>query len=126
MRRSCARRAASCASDPEGEPMSDVVTYELAGDQVAWLTINRPEARNALSQAVRDGLWAGFRRFADDESGPGVGGGGGGGGGGWGGDRRRREGVLRGWGSQGDVRDGADDPTARLPALPAAFGQDRQ
>jgi len=45
--------------------MDDVVTYELA-DQVAWLTINRPEARNALSQAVRDGLWEGFRRFAAD------------------------------------------------------------
>jgi enoyl-CoA hydratase/carnithine racemase len=46
--------------------MSDVVRYELA-DQVAWLTIDRPEARNALSQAVRDGLWAGFRRFAEDD-----------------------------------------------------------
>jgi enoyl-CoA hydratase/carnithine racemase len=45
----------------------DVVTYEVA-EQVAWLTINRPEARNALSKAVRDGLWEGFRRFADDPS----------------------------------------------------------
>jgi len=45
--------------------MDDVVTYELA-DQVAWLTINRPEARNALSAAVREGLWEGFRRFAGD------------------------------------------------------------
>ena len=45
--------------------MDDVVTYELA-DQVAWLTINRPEARNALSAAVREGLWEGLRRFADD------------------------------------------------------------
>src|ERR1700761_1051645 len=44
-----------------------VVTYECS-DQVAWLTIDRPEARNALSKAVRDGLWEGFRRFADDES----------------------------------------------------------
>jgi enoyl-CoA hydratase/carnithine racemase len=43
----------------------DVVTYALA-DQVAWLTINRPDARNALGKAVRDGLWAGFRRFAAD------------------------------------------------------------
>lgn len=41
------------------------VTYEIT-DRVAWLTINRPEARNALSKAVRDGLWDGFRRFADD------------------------------------------------------------
>src|SRR3954451_14028287 len=45
--------------------MDDVVTYELA-DQVAWLTITRPEARNALSAAVRQGLWEGFRRFAAD------------------------------------------------------------
>jgi enoyl-CoA hydratase/carnithine racemase len=43
-----------------------VVTYECQ-DKVAWLTINRPEARNALSKAVRDGLWDGFRRFADDD-----------------------------------------------------------
>jgi len=47
--------------------MSDVVRYEIE-DQVAWLTIDRPEARNALSKAVRDGLWEGFRRFADDDS----------------------------------------------------------
>jgi enoyl-CoA hydratase/carnithine racemase len=46
--------------------VEEVVTYEVA-DRVAWLTINRPEARNALSKAVRDGLWAGFRRFAADE-----------------------------------------------------------
>jgi enoyl-CoA hydratase/carnithine racemase len=36
---------------------------------VAWLTIDRPEARNALSQAVREGLWDGVRRFnADDQA----------------------------------------------------------
>jgi enoyl-CoA hydratase/carnithine racemase len=46
--------------------MNDVVKYEVA-DKVAWLTIDRPEARNALSKAVRDGLWAGFRRFAADD-----------------------------------------------------------
>jgi enoyl-CoA hydratase/carnithine racemase len=45
----------------------DVVVYELV-DRVAWLTIDRPEARNALSKAVREGLWAGFRRFADDDA----------------------------------------------------------
>ncbi len=43
----------------------EVVTYELAGP-VAWLTIDRPEARNALSAAVRAGLWEGLRRFNDD------------------------------------------------------------
>ena len=46
--------------------MEDVVTYEVT-ERVAWLTINRPEARNALSAAVREGLWAGFRRFAGDD-----------------------------------------------------------
>jgi len=42
------------------------ITYAVE-DGVAWLTINRPEARNALNQAVRDGLWSGFERFADDD-----------------------------------------------------------
>jgi len=46
--------------------MSDVVKYELE-ENVAWMTIDRPEARNALSKAVRDGLWEGFRRFAADD-----------------------------------------------------------
>ena len=41
------------------------VTYRV-DNGVAWLTINRPEARNALSKAVRDGLWAGVRQFNDD------------------------------------------------------------
>ena len=46
----------------------EVVHYEMV-DQVAWLTIDRPEARNALNQAVREGLWAGARRFvADDQA----------------------------------------------------------
>jgi enoyl-CoA hydratase/carnithine racemase len=43
----------------------DVVTYEV-DDGVAWLTINREPARNALSRAVREGLWEGTRRFNDD------------------------------------------------------------
>ncbi|HEY1675480.1 MAG TPA: enoyl-CoA hydratase/isomerase family protein, partial [Streptosporangiaceae bacterium] len=46
----------------------EVVRYELRNG-VAWLTIDRPEARNALSRAVREGLFAGVRRFnADDEA----------------------------------------------------------
>lgn len=44
---------------------TEPVTYEVRS-KVAWLTINRPEARNALSAAVRDGLWAGVRRFNND------------------------------------------------------------
>ncbi len=48
--------------------MSDVVTYEVVNG-VAWLTIDRPEARNALSKAVREGLFAGAHRFnADDDA----------------------------------------------------------
>lgn len=48
--------------------MKEAVRYEVVRG-VAWLTINRPEARNALSLAVREGLFAGVRRFnADDEA----------------------------------------------------------
>lgn len=44
------------------------VDYQVH-DGVAWLTINRPEARNSLDKATRDGLFAGVRRFnADDEA----------------------------------------------------------
>jgi enoyl-CoA hydratase/carnithine racemase len=42
------------------------ITYEVV-NRVAWLTIDRPEARNALSAEVRSGLWAGVRRFNDDD-----------------------------------------------------------
>ncbi|MDT7726448.1 MAG: hypothetical protein QOI21_3024 [Actinomycetota bacterium] len=42
------------------------VRYEVTKG-VAWLTINRPEAYNALSKAVRDGLFEGVRRFNDDQ-----------------------------------------------------------
>ena len=48
--------------------MSDsAVLYEIDGP-VAWLTINRPEARNAMNGPVREGLWEGFRRFAAEDS----------------------------------------------------------
>ncbi len=46
--------------------MNEVVRYETEGP-VAWLTINRPEARNALSAAVREGLFDGLRRFSADD-----------------------------------------------------------
>jgi enoyl-CoA hydratase/carnithine racemase len=45
----------------------DVVRYEVLGG-VAWLTIDRPEARNALNAAVRCGLFAGVRRFNADDT----------------------------------------------------------
>jgi enoyl-CoA hydratase/carnithine racemase len=46
--------------------MGNEVVYTAEGP-VAWLTINRPEARNALSAAVRAGLAAGVRRFTHDD-----------------------------------------------------------
>lgn len=45
--------------------VSAEVTYELVNG-VAWLTINRPEARNSLNRAVREGLFEGVRRFNAD------------------------------------------------------------
>ena len=47
--------------------MTDAVSYRVANG-VAWLTIERPEARNALNAAVRTGLYAGVRRFNDDDT----------------------------------------------------------
>jgi enoyl-CoA hydratase/carnithine racemase len=48
--------------------VTDPVRYELV-DGVAWLTIDRADAHNALSAAVRAGLHAGVERFvADDEA----------------------------------------------------------
>jgi enoyl-CoA hydratase/carnithine racemase len=45
-----------------------VVRYEV-DDGVAWVTIDRPEARNALSADVRAGLWEATHRFnADDDA----------------------------------------------------------
>jgi enoyl-CoA hydratase/carnithine racemase len=45
---------------------TEPVRYERRGP-VAWLTINRPDARNALNKAVRDGLFDGVRRFNADD-----------------------------------------------------------
>jgi enoyl-CoA hydratase/carnithine racemase len=45
--------------------VSDVTLYEVDGG-VAWLTMNRPEAHNALSKDLREGLREGFTRFRDD------------------------------------------------------------
>ena len=47
--------------------MTEAVSYRVEGG-VAWLTIERPEARNALNAAVREGLYAGVRRFNEDDT----------------------------------------------------------
>ena len=46
--------------------MAEAVTYRVE-EAVAWLVLDRPEARNAVNRAVADGLWAGFRRFEQDQ-----------------------------------------------------------
>lgn len=43
------------------------VTYEVRNG-VAWLTIDRPEARNSLNKAVRDSLFDGVHTFNGDDS----------------------------------------------------------
>ena len=43
-----------------------LVTYELE-DHVATITLNRPEARNAINGALRNDLNAAWDRFRDDE-----------------------------------------------------------
>ena len=42
------------------------VAFEVA-DRVAWVTINRPEARNAINQAVSEGLAAAWDRVETDK-----------------------------------------------------------
>jgi len=47
--------------------MADEILYENRG-QVAVVTINRPESRNAINSGVREGLAAAWSRFAKDEN----------------------------------------------------------
>lgn len=35
-------------------------------DRIAWVTLNRPEARNALDDGLNDALWAVWEEFAAD------------------------------------------------------------
>ena len=46
--------------------MADEIIYEVR-DGVAWLTINRPEARNALNAAARNGFREASESFAADD-----------------------------------------------------------
>src|ERR1700761_3449379 len=63
------RRARHATFPPEiwSGAMTEAVSYRVEGG-VAWLTIERPEARNALNAAVRTGLYAGVRRFNEDDT----------------------------------------------------------
>ena len=48
--------------------MTDEVIFEVVDGHTAIITINRPEQRNAASQAVRSGLREAFERFDRDEA----------------------------------------------------------
>src|SRR3712207_9158052 len=45
--------------------MSDAVLYEQRDGGIAIVTINRPEARNAINRAVREGIFAAMRRVEE-------------------------------------------------------------
>jgi enoyl-CoA hydratase len=46
--------------------MSDAVLFEAREDGIAIITLNRPEARNALGREIREGLRAAWARFEQD------------------------------------------------------------
>jgi enoyl-CoA hydratase len=48
--------------------MTEAVLFDARSDGIAVITINRPEARNALGREVREGLFAAWRRFEQDDS----------------------------------------------------------
>lgn len=47
--------------------MTDEILYRVE-NRIAVITINRPERRNAINAAVRTGLFAAWRRFAQDDT----------------------------------------------------------
>jgi 2-(1,2-epoxy-1,2-dihydrophenyl)acetyl-CoA isomerase len=47
--------------------VSDTIRYQTVG-QVAWVTLHRPEARNALNLEMKDALLSVLRATADDDS----------------------------------------------------------
>jgi enoyl-CoA hydratase len=46
--------------------MSDAVLFDARSDGIAVITLNRPEARNALGKEIRAGLFAAWDRFERD------------------------------------------------------------
>ena len=79
--------------EPRGRRPNDRRRSDTTGwDRVAWITIDRPEARNALNRAVRDGLCVASPQVQRRRRG------------GAGPHRHRRHRVLRWRRPQGDVR----------------------
>jgi enoyl-CoA hydratase len=48
--------------------MSDAVLFDARDDGIAVITLNRPEARNALGMDIRSGLFAAWDRFERDSA----------------------------------------------------------
>jgi enoyl-CoA hydratase/carnithine racemase len=46
--------------------MSDAVLFDARDDSIAIITLNRPEARNALGKEIREGLFAAWDRYERD------------------------------------------------------------
>ncbi len=46
--------------------MTEDLRYERDEHGIGWITINRPEAANALDSTARAALWESFRQFRDD------------------------------------------------------------
>lgn len=47
--------------------MNDAVLFDARDDGIAIITLNQPETRNCLSKAIRDGLFAAWERFENDD-----------------------------------------------------------
>lgn len=48
--------------------MSDGRVHYDVAESVATIVLDRPEAKNALNRALREGLWEAFRRFVADDA----------------------------------------------------------
>lgn len=48
--------------------MTDGAVRYVTEDGIAWISLDRPAARNALNASVRTGLWDAFRRFSADDA----------------------------------------------------------
>ena len=48
--------------------MAEALHYERDEHGIGWITIDRPDAANALDSAARAALWACFRQFRDDDA----------------------------------------------------------